>query len=62
MFFLGINMFLGGLRLIPFGYNKQYMYVMMANGFFYFFVISILYLLNLITLYTITFAYVLTEL
>lgn len=61
MFFLTINMFLGGLRLIPFGYNKQYMLVMMANGIFYVLIIAGLYFFEYTTLYFITLAYVATE-
>ena len=61
MFFLGINMFLGGLRLIPFGYNKQYMLVMMANGIFYVLIIAALYYFEYTTLYSITLAYVAAE-
>lgn len=61
MFFLTVNMFLGGLRLIPFGYNKQYMLVMLANGVFYLMIIGGIYFFNIITLYTITLAYVLAE-
>lgn len=61
MFFLTINMFLGGLRLIPFGFNKHYMYAMSANGIFYIFLISLFYLLDFISLYTITLIYVMAE-
>ncbi|WP_304343806.1 oligosaccharide flippase family protein [Chryseobacterium koreense] len=61
MFFLTIGIFLGGLRLIPFGYNKQYMLVMMANGIFYSLIISVLYFFKYTTLYSITMAYVLAE-
>ena len=61
MFFLAITMFLGGLRLIPFGHNKQYMLVMMANGVFYAIIMVGLYFLNYITLYTITLAYIFAE-
>ncbi|WP_447951995.1 oligosaccharide flippase family protein [Chryseobacterium koreense] len=61
MFFLTIGMFLGGLRLIPFGYNKQYMLVMMANGIVYLIMIAFLWIFKLINIYSIAFAYVMTE-
>ena len=59
--FMSFGMFLGGLRLIPFGFNKEYMYVMVANGMFYLILIGSLWLLNVINIYSITSAYVLVE-
>ncbi len=61
MFFLALNIFLGGLRLVPFGHNKNYMWIMLANGITYIILVSILYFLNIISLYTVTIAYVLVE-
>ncbi len=59
--FLTFNMFLGELRLITFGHNKEYMFGMVANGIFYAFLMASLWLLNYINIYSITIAYVLVE-
>lgn len=61
LIFLTFNMFLGGLRLIPFGYNKEYMIVMVSNGLFYVIIMVLLWLFNYINIYSITIAYVLVE-
>ncbi|GEN76169.1 oligosaccharide flippase family protein [Chryseobacterium hagamense] len=59
--FMTISMFLGGLRLIPFGYNKEYMKAMLFNGIVYCVIISILYIFKSINLYSLTIGYVLVE-
>lgn len=48
------NVFLGGNRLIPFGYSKVYMRVMVQNCIFYFIGLAFLYLLGIINVYTIS--------
>lgn len=56
------NYFMGGNRLIPFGHKKTYMKVMVNNCLFFLCVITLLWLFNAITLYTITFAAIAVEL
>lgn len=59
--FLTFNMFLGELRLITFGHNKEYMFGMVANGIFYAFLMGLLWFFDFINIYFITIAYVLVE-
>lgn len=61
LIFLSLNMFLGGLRLIPFGLNKEYMMVMVGNGITYVILISILWLLKTINIFSISIVYVMVE-
>lgn len=61
LIFLSLNMFLGGLRLIPFGLNKEYMIVMVGNGITYVVLISILWLLKTINIFSISIVYVTVE-
>lgn len=56
------NYFMGGNRLVPFGHKKTYMKVMVNNCLFFLCVITLLWLFNAITLYTITFAAIAVEL
>lgn len=55
------NYFLGGNRLIPLGYKKEYMQVMILNSIFYFLVLSFLYLGNMLNIYTISIATITVE-
>lgn len=61
LIFMSFGMFLGGLRLIPFGFNKEYMFVMVANGAFYIIIVGFLWLFNSINIYSVTSTYVLVE-
>lgn len=61
LIFMSFGMFLGGLRLIPFGFNKEYMFVMVANGVFYLIIMAALWIFNSINIYSITIAYVIVE-
>ena len=48
------NYFLGGNRLIPLGYKKEYMKVMILNCLFYFCLLIILYLGDILNVYSIS--------
>lgn len=54
LIFLSFSMFLGGARLIPFGFNKEYMFSMIANSIVYFLIIGVLWIFDLINIYTIS--------
>lgn len=56
------NYFMGGNRLVPFGHKKTYMKVMVNNCLFFLGIIALLWVINAITLYTITFAAIAVEL
>ena len=58
----GINLFLGGCRLIPWGYSKQYSQVAVSNSFFFIALVLILYFFDFISLYSIVMLNLLTEL
>lgn len=58
----GLNLFLGGCRLLPFGYSKYYSKIAVSNSFFFMGVVLLLLLLNHISLYTIALSNLLTEL
>lgn len=59
--FIGFNVFLGGNRLIPFGFNKQYMFITVANSGVYLLCIASLFLFDIINIYTITITFVFVE-
>ena len=61
LMFLSFSMFLGGCRLIPFGFNKEYMIAMIANSLVFIFFFVMLWLFNIINIYTITSSYVFVE-
>ena len=52
--FSSLNLFMGGNRLVPFGYSKVYMRVMVQNCISYFIGLAALYLLGIINVYTIS--------
>ena len=55
------NIYLGGNRLVPFGYKNRYMQVMVGNSVFYMLAVSTLYLLGIINLYSVAVLMVLVE-
>ena len=55
------NYFLGGNRLIPLGYKKEYMKVMILNCLFYFCLLIILYLGNFLNVYSISIVTIVVE-
>lgn len=59
--FVALNTFLGSNRLIPFGYNKEFMMVTVYNSVAYLIIIGLLFIFNFINIYTLSFAYVLVE-
>ncbi|MDC0372102.1 hypothetical protein OAM48_05840, partial [Flavobacteriaceae bacterium] len=59
--FLTFNMFFGGLRLIPFGYDKEYSFVMVANGTIYMILMFFLWYFNFLSIYSISYVYVIVE-
>lgn len=52
--FSSLNLFMGGNRLVPFGYSKVYMRVMVQNCISYFVGLAALYLFGIINVYTIS--------
>lgn len=58
---LSFSMFLGGCRLIPFGFNKEYMFAMVSNSAMYIILIGILWAFHSIGIYTITITAVTVE-
>lgn len=61
LIFVSLSLFLGGNRLVPFGYNKEYMVAMISNSVVYFILVGILWIFHLINIYTITISYVFIE-
>lgn len=59
--FAAANYFLGGNRLITFGFKNVYMKVMILNSIFYFVLLSILYITKFLNIYTISIATVVVE-
>lgn len=59
--FIAFNIFLGSNRLIPFGLNKQYLFMTVANSGFYLLIIGSLFICNFINIYSITVTYVIVE-
>ena len=59
--FMSFSMFLGGLRIIPFGYNKEYMKVMTSNFILYASLVYLLIFFGFLTLYNIAYVYLLVE-
>lgn len=58
----GINLFLGGCRLLPWGYSKSYSKIAAFNCLFFIGLVLCLYLSNIVSLYTIASLNFLTEL
>lgn len=58
----GVNLFLGGCRLIPWGYSKVYSKTAVLNSFFFILFAALMYGLGYISLYTIATLSLLTEL
>lgn len=58
---VSFNAFLGGNRLVPFGYTKAYMRIMVQNCLFFLFALSGLVLFDIINIYTISAVAVLVE-
>ena len=61
LLFLSFNMFFGGLRLIPFGYDKDYSFVMVTNGIIYLILMLMLWGFNYLNIYSVSFVYVIVE-
>lgn len=59
--FVSFNYFLGGNRLVPFGYSSTYMKVMIGNCLFFLLGVSLLWITGAINIYTITVMAVLVE-
>lgn len=59
--FVSFNYFLGGNRLVPFGYSKMYMKVIMRNCLFFICGIFFLYLTGYINMYSLSFMTLLVE-
>jgi len=59
--FAAANYFLGGNRLIPLGYNRTYMNVMILNSIFYFVLLTMLYFMDFLNIYTISIATITVE-
>lgn len=62
LFISGINLFLGGCRLIPWGYSRQYSKVAISNSIFFICLVVLLYLFDFISLYSIVMLNLTTEL
>ena len=58
----GINIFLGGCRLVAWGYSNTYSKIVIFNSFFFVGLIFCIYILDFISLYTIVILNLLTEL
>lgn len=58
----GVNLFLGGCRLIPWGYSKVYSKTAVLNSLFFILLAALMYVLGYISLYTIATLSLLTEL
>jgi PST family polysaccharide transporter len=56
-----VNLFLGGNRLLPFGYKKYYVLNTIYSCFFYFLGFGLLFSFGLIDLYTVCYIYLATE-
>ena len=59
---VSFNSFLGGNRLVPFGYSRKYMQVMFQNCLFFLGCIFVLILLDKVTIYSLAIMSVLVEL
>ena len=59
---ISISYYLGGNRLLPFGFNLKYSKVMFFNFLIYTILFLILYFSNFISLFSITLIYLITEL
>jgi O-antigen/teichoic acid export membrane protein len=57
-----VNLFLGGNRLLPFGYKKYYVRNAVLNSIFYIIGFFILFFFSLINIYTLAYLYLLSEL
>ena len=56
-----VNLFLGGNRLLPFGYKKYYVLNTIYTCIFYFMGFALLYFFDFIELYTVCYLYLFTE-
>ena len=52
--FVSFNVFMGGNRLVPFGYSSVYMRVMVSNCLFFLAGIGLLWVIENINMYTVT--------
>ena len=59
--FSSINTFLAGGRLIPLGYNKKYMILVITNSLFFFILIGLLVLIKSVTIYKLAIIVVIVE-
>lgn len=59
--FVTLSIFLGSNRLIPFGYNKEFMVAAVYNSIAYLIIIGLLFIFNFINIYTLSFTYVFIE-
>jgi len=61
LIFVSFSIFLGGNRLIPFGFNKEYMFAMISNSLIYIFIIGILWIFKFINIYSVSITTVFVE-
>ena len=58
---ISFNCFLGGNRLVPFGFSSMYMKIMICNCLFFLLILLILLLANMINVYTVSLMVVIVE-
>lgn len=58
---ISFNCFLGGNRLVPFGFSSMYMKIMICNCLFFLLILLILLLVNMINVYTVSLMVVIVE-